>query len=192
MISRNAARKQPLGAIATNGSAALRFLRRASPDLEEVRSALDRIVIASHQADEVFENIRALFGRTDRGREPVDVNEVVLGALHALRGELEENGITTHTELTPELPLVIGHKGQLQEVLLNLARNAIEAMGDIKDGNRVLLVKTRCDDRDAITVEVKDTGPGIDPLKLDHIFDAFVTTKNSRNGIGTSYLPHDC
>jgi signal transduction histidine kinase len=174
---------QPLAAIATNGGAALRFLGHTPPDLEDARSALNRIVTASHLAREVFDNIRALFGSADQGQETVDVNEIIFGALGALRGELEEHGITTRAELTPELPIVLGHRGQLQEVILNLIHNAIEAM-DAKDGSRVLRVSTQHHDRDTITVAVEDTGPGIDPEKVDGIFDAFVTTKPKGMGLG--------
>jgi signal transduction histidine kinase len=174
---------QPLTAIAANGSAALRFIGRSPPNLEEARSALDRIITASHHAGEVFDNIRALFGSADQRQQPIDVNEIVLGALRALRGELDDHSVTTRTELTSGLPLVMGHSGQLQEVLLNLARNAIEAMDAIKE-NRVLEVRTKRDGTDAIIVAVRDTGPGIDPAKSDHVFDPFVTTKAKGMGLG--------
>ena len=177
--------RQPLAAISTNGGAALRFLGRVSPDVEEVRSALERMVTASHRAGQVFDNIRALFGSADQRHEPIDVNEMIFGALRALRGELDDCGVTTRTELTSELPLVMGHRGQLQEVLHNLVRNAIEAMATVKDGNRLLAVSTRySDDGDAIMVAVEDTGPGIDPEKLDGIFEAFFTTKPQGMGLG--------
>ena len=156
---------------------------RGPPDLEEARSALNRIVTASHHASEVFDNLRALFGNTDQRKEPLDVNELVLGALRVLRGELDDHGVTPRTELASELPPVMGHRGQLQEVLLNLARNAIEAMDAIEEGSRVLRVRTQYDNHDAITVAVEDTGLGIDPEKLDGIFDVFVTTKAQGMGL---------
>jgi signal transduction histidine kinase len=109
---------------------------------------------------------------------------MVLGALRVLGPELEERRIAIHTEFVLEPPLVMGHKGQLQEVIINLARNAMEAMDAIKDRNRVLQVKTQHNDRDAVTVMVNDTGPGIDPKELDGIFEAFVTTKASGMGLG--------
>jgi signal transduction histidine kinase len=177
--------RQPLSAIATNGYAALRFLGRAPPDHKEVRSALSRMISDSNRAGQVFDNIRALFGKAGKGHEPIYVNEIALEVLHTLRGELKDGGITVRTELTPRLPLVMGHRGQLQEVLLNLIRNAIEAMDAIKDGRRVLQVRTeRHDDRDEIVVAVEDSGPGIDPEKLDRIFDAFVSTKPQGMGLG--------
>lgn len=178
--------RQPLSAIATNGNAALRFLGRTPPDHKEVRSSLSKIISDSHRASQVFDNIRALFGKVDdKGYELIDMNEIVLEVLHTLRGELKDRVITVRTELTPQQPLVVGHRGQLQEVLLNLVRNAIEAMDAIKDGRRVLQVKTeRHDDPDKIVVAVEDSGPGIDPEKLEGIFDAFVSTKPQGMGLG--------
>jgi signal transduction histidine kinase len=176
--------RQPLSAITTGSMAASRFLRHAPPNVEEVQSALDAIVSSSRRASELFDNFRALFGTANQIQEPIDVNGTVLAALSALRGELDDHGVTARTELTAELPFVMGHSGQLQEVLLNLAGNAIEAMDAIEEGGRVLRVSTRRDDRDAITVAVQDTGPGIAPEKLDSIFDAFVTTKSRGMGLG--------
>jgi signal transduction histidine kinase len=176
--------RQPLAAIAASGSAALRFLARASPDLEEVRSNLTMMVGESHRANQVFDNIRALFGRGDKGYEPIDVNEITLGVLRTLGGELNDRSITTRTELMSELALVMGHRGQLQEVLLNLVRNAIEAMDAVEDGRRVLQMRTRRHDRDEIVVAVEDSGPGIDPKKLGGIFEPFVSTKPHGMGLG--------
>jgi signal transduction histidine kinase len=176
--------KQPLAAIAVTGQAAKRFLERAPPDLEEVRAALDAMVNDCQRASEILDNVRALFGSVAQRRRPVDVNEMVLGALRVLGPELEERRIAIRTEFILGPPLVMGHKGQLQEVIINLARNAIEAMDAIKDRNRVLHIKTQRNDRDAITVLVDDSGPGIDPKMLDGIFEAFVTTKAGGMGLG--------
>jgi signal transduction histidine kinase len=169
--------RQPLAAIAMNGGAALRFLGQTPPNHEQIRLALNDLVSESHRARQVFDSIGGLFAGGDQGQEPIDVNEIVLGALRIVRGELDEHGITTRAELTPELPHVIGHGGQLQEVILNLVRNAIEAMDAIKDGSRVLRVRTEHHGHDAITVAIQDSGPGIDPNKIDDIFGAFFTTK---------------
>ena len=177
--------RQPLSAIATSGNAALRFLGRTPPDHKEVRSSLSRIISNSHRASQVFDNIRALFGKVDKGHELIDMNEIVLEVLHTLRGELKDRVITVRTELTSQLPLVMGHRGQLHEVLLNLVRNAIEAMDAIKDTRRVLQARTeRHDGRAEIVVAIEDSGPGIDPEKLDGIFDAFVSTKPQGMGLG--------
>jgi signal transduction histidine kinase len=176
--------RQPLSAIVLNASAALRFLGKAPPDHDEIRALLDNIVRDGHRASEVFDSIRALFRSPDEEQQAIDVNEIAREILNILRGELKEHGITTRTELMSKVPLVIGHRGQLQEVILNLVRNAIEAMDAIKDGGRVLRVRTEHHGDDAIAVSVEDSGPGIDPQKIGSIFDAFVTTKSHGIGLG--------
>jgi len=149
-----------------------------------VRSDLKLIVEESHRASQVFNNILALFGKAGRGHEPVDVNEITLEVLHILGGDLRDHGVTLRTELMSERPLVMGHRGQLQEVLLNLVRNAIEAMDAVKSGSRMLLVRIERHASDNIVVAVEDSGPGLDPEKLDGIFDAFVSTKPQGMGLG--------
>jgi len=176
--------RQPLAAIATRSDTALRFLERAPPDLERVRSNLTTIVDESRRASQVFDNVRALFGSAGAGQQAIDINEIARGALRILREELEEHDIAIRTELTPGLPLVIGHDGQMQEVILNLVRNAIEAMDAIKDGRRVLRVKTWRHGDDTIAVVIEDSGPGIDPEQLGGIFDPFVSTKPRGMGLG--------
>ena len=174
--------RQPLAAINMNGRAALRFLGREQPELDEVRSSLNMIVTDSHRTSEVFDNLRALFGKAEDSHSPVDVNKVIAAALGALDRDLKDHDITTRLELT-QLPLVAGHEGQLQEVVINLVRNAIEAMNTMENDIRSLRVKTRRQG-DEIVVAIEDTGPGINPEKLDHIFDAFVTTKRRGMGLG--------
>jgi C4-dicarboxylate-specific signal transduction histidine kinase len=156
------------------------------PDFEEVRSALNRIREDSHRTSEVFDGIRALFGKVDQ--EQVDVNKIIVDVVQALHNELKDHWIETRTELLTELPLVNGHKGQLREVILNLVTNALEAMAAITYRNRVLRLRSELRVHDAIIVSVQDTGPGFDPGRLNNMFDAFVTTK-SCNGIGTGHLP---
>ena len=175
--------KQPLAAIVMRASTALRFLGHSPPDLEKARSALNKIVNDGHRASEIFNNIRDLFRASDRGRAKIDVNEMVLSVLDIMQRELIEHHITTRTELMLEVPSVIGHRGQLQEVLLNLIFNAIEAM-DGKYGDRVVRLKTERSEGDEVVIKVTDTGPGIDPKKLDSIFDPFVTTKARGIGLG--------
>ena len=176
--------KQPLAAIGANSGAALRFLRHAPPNLEEAQSALSRIVSDIQSTGQVFDSFRALFGRADQNQEPIDVNELTLGVLQALRGELKDHGITTRIAFTSELAPVMGNSGQLQEVIVNLVQNAIDAMDAVKDDRRVLQVTTTHHGSDAIVMAVEDSGPGIDPAKLDSIFDAFVTTKPHGMGLG--------
>jgi signal transduction histidine kinase len=176
--------RQPLAAIAANGSAALRFLGRTPPELGDARASLNAIIGDSHRASEVFDSIRTLFRNVDHGRQPVDLNEVTFDVLQSLRGELKEHGVITRTELTSELPLIDGHKGQLQQVLFNLVRNALEAMDATADRSRMLGIKTELHGGDAISVAVNDSGPGIDPKRLDSIFESFVTTKPHGMGLG--------
>jgi signal transduction histidine kinase len=176
--------KQPLAAIVASGGAALRWLARTPPDVEEVRSDLKTIVSEGNRAGQIFDNIRDLFRTTDKGKALINMNEMTLGILSALEEGLKKHHITTRTELMSEPPLVLGHRGQLHEVLLNLIRNAIEAMEAVKDGRRMLQLRTEKHGRDAIAIEVEDTGPGIDKEKLEDIFEAFVTTKPEGMGLG--------
>jgi signal transduction histidine kinase len=176
--------KQPLSAITMNGAAALRFLGRAPPEVEEARSALNDMVRDTHRTGQILDNVRELFSKGIRKKEPVDLNEAALAALRLLRGELSDNRVATGIELASELPPVMGHQGQLQEVIVNLVHNAVEAMGSIKVDRRALTVRTRPDGGKAIILEVEDSGPGIDPNQLDGIFDAFVTTKTQGMGLG--------
>lgn len=176
--------RQPLASIAANGSAALRFLGHVPPNLEEVRTALNRMVGDSHRASGVFDNIRALFAKADRSHEPIDISELIRSLLDGLNEELSEHGISIGAELPPNLPLVAGHKGQLQEVFTNLVRNAIDAMCSDIESPRVLKVSAQRQGANKVTVVVEDSGPGIDPEQRGNIFDAFVTTKSQGLGLG--------
>jgi signal transduction histidine kinase len=176
--------RQPLTAVSVNGSAALQFLGKTPPKLAEVRAALNDMIRDTHRTNEVLEGIRALFGKSHQKREQVEVNELILGVLQLSRKELEDHGVETRLELASELPLVGGHRRQLEEVIFNLVHNAIEAMDATTDRDRVLQVRTELNGHDAITVEVRDSGPGIDPQRLDSIFGAFVTTKAHGMGLG--------
>ena len=175
--------RQPLGAIVTNASAALRWLGRSPPNHDEVRAALNRIQSEGHRTSEVFDAIRALFRKSDQGRQQIDVNEIVVEVLKSLRAELNDHGVEARSDLT-ELPLVDGHRGQLREVILNLMHDAIEAMDAQTDVSRVLRVTSKVRDDNMIVVGIEDTGPGVDPQKLDGIFGAFFTTKSQGMGLG--------
>ena len=175
--------RQPLSAIVTNANAALRWLGRSPPDPDEVQAALNRIQREGHRTSEVFDAIRALFRKADQGRERVDVNEIVVEVLRSSQGDLIDHGVEARSELT-ELPLVDGHRGQLREVIFNLVHNAIEAMDAQADQSRVLRVTTKLRDDNAILVGVEDSGPGVDPQKLDGIFGAFFSTKSQGMGLG--------
>jgi signal transduction histidine kinase len=176
--------RQPLAAVTANAAAALALLKRAPPDLAEAGSALTDVMNDGHRIDEILNNLRALFGKTPRLYEFFDVNETTLEGLRILRAELSDHGVTTSVGLASDLPQVFGDRGQLQEVIINLVHNAIEAMDAVKDGRRVLNVRTRRAGDRTIIVEVEDSGPGIDPKLFDNIFDAFVTTKPQGTGLG--------
>ena len=176
--------KQPLAAIVINGKAALRFLERSPPDHDEVRANLDNIVKDGFRTSEVFDGIRALFRKVDDGAKRVDVNEIILATLQSLREEFLDHKIETRTELSSGLPLVDGHKGQLQEVISNLIHNAVDAMDATTDRNRILRVTTTVHADDAIKLTIEDSGPGIDANKLEGIFGAFITTKSQGMGLG--------
>jgi signal transduction histidine kinase len=176
---------QPLGAIELNGEAGLDFLSKTPPDLGQIRSILNDVITAGRRTSEVIGDIRTLFGRADhRERGPVDVNALILGILRSLGAEFEQHEVETSTELTPELPFVDGNSGQLHEVIYNLVRNAVEAMGATTNRAGLLRVRTELRGRDAIAIAVEDTGPGIEPTKLSGIFDAFTTTKSDGMGLG--------
>jgi signal transduction histidine kinase len=176
--------RQPLAAIMLNVHAAMQVIKR-KPELAEASSALRRAVSDGERTGQVLQSIRALFGKNSgEHNDLVDVNDTARRALRVLREELDYHGVTARMELAPELPLVLGHGGQLQEVFINLIQNATEAMDGVDDHRRVLTVRTGAIDGKAIFAEVEDTGPGIDPEDVEKVFDAFVTTKARGMGLG--------
>jgi signal transduction histidine kinase len=178
---------QPLAAMVANANAALRFLGRPTPDLDEARAALKRIVRDGHRAGDVVGGVRAMFKKDGGEPSKVDLNEVIQDVLRPVRVELEAKGIVVQTGLTQPLPRVLGHGGQLQQVVLNLVRNAAEAMDGAGGRNRLLLrVESAIYDSENVLVAVEDTGPGIDPKHMDRIFDSFFTTKSQGMGMGLS------
>jgi signal transduction histidine kinase len=176
--------RQPLAAIATNASAARRFLRLKPPDIAETEAGLGRIIDESHRTSEVFDSIRALFRKPDEERQSLDINALIRGVLQSMAGEARSRGIVVRIELMAALPHVLGHSGQLQEVVFNLAHNAIEAMAATTGRSRLLQVRSGLRGADKIAVEVEDSGPGIDAKQLEGIFGAFVTTKSEGMGLG--------
>jgi signal transduction histidine kinase len=147
--------RQPLGAIATNASAAVRWLGRTPPDHNEALAALNRIRHEGHRAGEVLDGMGALFGKVDQEQEPIDINEVALGVMQALQGQLKDHGVAAYPELKAGLPLIKGHRGQLREVIFNLINNAIEAMEIATNRRRVLSVRTEFRGGDAVPVRGK-------------------------------------
>jgi C4-dicarboxylate-specific signal transduction histidine kinase len=178
--------KQPIGATVTNAQAALRFLARQPPDLEEVRQALAQIVRDGIRAGDVVDGIRGLIKKAPPRKECLDVNAGIREVIELTRGELMKNGISVQADLADGLPLIEGDRVQLQQVILNLIMNAVEAMSGASDGTRELLVSSRKADRGDVLVGVRDSGPGLAPETLEHVFDAFYTTKPGGLGMGLS------
>ncbi|MGB8142184.1 MAG: MASE4 domain-containing protein, partial [Pseudolabrys sp.] len=176
--------RQPLTAISANSSAARRFLARGPADIERVGGILDNIGKASLRANEIVEGVGALFRRANPERQSIDVNDLVIEALQVIAKELADCSITVDTQLTSELPRIMGDKGQLQEVIVNLVQNSIDAMRTVSAKPRMLHVRTEPHGRDAIAISVEDTGPGIEQKTLSSVFDAFVTTKTKGMGLG--------
>ena len=176
--------RQPLTGVTLNSSALLRYLRDTPPKLEKARSAAEKAIAAGHRISQILDDIRNLFGTTERASGPVNMNDLALEALRALDGELKNHNIVTHTHLKPELPPIMGHNGQLQQVIVNLIQNAIDAMDSVDSDRRVLQLRTEHNGGNAISITIEDTGPGIDPNKTDNVFDAFFTTKSHGLGLG--------
>jgi signal transduction histidine kinase len=175
---------QPLAAIRSNAQAALRFLSASAPDLEEVRSALAEIVEDDRWASEVIRRLRMLARRGDGERAPIDVNEMVRETLQMVRTEVIERHVAVDLELGPGLPPVLGDRVQLQQVVLNLVLNAVEAMAGTEHP-RMVAARTAVTGGN-VTVSVRDSGKGLGDADLERIFDAFYTTKPEGLGMGLS------
>ena len=176
--------RQPLTSISMRATGARRWLDRTPPDLDEARANLEGIDHASTRASEVFETIRGLFVNSDAEKRLLDINSLVLHTLRLLSDELKAHSIEVKLQQTCDLPSFMGHQTQLQEVILNLVQNAIDAMSSVSDRPRTLLVKTERHGHEEIVISVEDTGPGIDPEKMSTIFDKFVSTKFKGMGLG--------
>jgi signal transduction histidine kinase len=175
---------QPVAAAVTNAQAALRWLGAHPPDLDEARCALDRIVRDGNRASEVISRIRSLVRKGAPRREHVDLNETILEVVALIRREAERYGVALQTRLAGGLPPVWGDRIQLQQVILNLLTNGIDALRGRDEGPRDLLVGSRRDDGQGVLVSVRDSGPGLDPEALNRLFEAFHTTKPDGIGMG--------
>jgi PAS domain S-box-containing protein len=176
---------QPIAAAVTNANTTLRWLTRDHPDLEEARASVLRIVKDGTRAAEIIKRMRLLFKKGPQQRELVDINDVVREMIVLLRGEATRYSITFRTELAPELPRFMADRVQLQQVLMNLMLNGIEAMKDV-DGNRALTIKSQQAEDDHVLISVSDTGAGLPAQFADQIFNAFFTTKDQGTGMGLS------
>ena len=177
---------QPLGAVVANAEACLGWLDRESPDLNEAHAAIERIVRDGHRASDVIRRVRALIKRTDTQMVLLDVNEVVSEAVNIVEHELLRYRVSQRMELSTDLPAVLGDRVQLQQVLLNLLINSIEAMQPITDRPRELVIRSKQDETQQVQVTVADCGIGLSAESAHRVFDAFVTTKSSGMGMGLS------
>ena len=175
---------QPIAATVTNAQAALRWLRAHPPDLDEVRASLSRIVEDGNRAGNVIGGIRAFINKVPPRKDRFDLNEAILEMIALTRSEMLKHGISLQTELAPGLPRVEGDRTQLQQVILNLVVNAIEAMGGIDEGTREFRINTERAAAGGVLVTARDSGPGLDPENVERVFTAFYTTKPKGMGMG--------
>ena len=174
---------QPISAAVTNANTCLRWLNRESPDLEEARAAAMRIVKDGTRAAEIISRVRVLFKKGTPERELVDVNEIIREMIVLLHSEARRYDISVQVDLSADLPVVMGDRVQLQQVLMNLIMNSIDAMKEM-DGARELTIKSNRSEEEQIMVSVSDTGVGLPNLHANQIFDAFFTTKLHGTGMG--------
>jgi signal transduction histidine kinase len=177
--------RQPLGAMVLSGNAGLNWLKRDPPELNEVRSALQNIVNQGHRVDDIVSNIGALFKKQPLPRLPVNLNGIVRQVLSFAGQNISRNGVRCAQKLTNPAPIVLGDGVQLQQVLLNLVLNAVEAMNSSAPEARFLHVSTESDQTECV-MTVADSGPGIDPEHMDDLFKPFFTTKPGGMGLGLS------
>jgi signal transduction histidine kinase len=175
--------KQPIAAMVANAQAALRFLNLEPPDREEVRRALMSIVQEGHRGGDVIDRIRGVIKKGPGPKERLEINELIREVLALVRGEAVKNGVSVQTELAEGLPLILGDRVQIQQVLLNLIINALEAM-TVREEARELLISSRKSDTGGVRVAVRDSGPGLGQADLERVFASFYTTKSGGMGLG--------
>ena len=177
---------QPIAAVVNNARAAMNWLGTQPPDLEEVRQTLGEIVNDGKRAGDVISWIRALIKKEPPRREAVEINEAVLEVIALTHGEVAKNGVSVRTQLAEGLPLIQADRVQLRQVVLNLIINAVEAMSGDGEGSRELLISTGRDSLNAVLVSLRDSGPGLDPATLEHLFHSFYANKSGGMGMGLS------
>jgi PAS domain S-box-containing protein len=177
---------QPIAAAVTNASACLRWLAAQPPDMEKARQALERIIRDGRRAGEVIGRIRALVKQVPPRSTPFDLNDAILEVIALTQSELQRSPVVLQTRLSSDLPIVTADRVQLQQVILNLVINAIDALSGVDNRPRELVVGSGRGDSKNVVVEVRDSGPGIDPANLNRLFDSFYTTKPDGMGMGLS------
>jgi PAS domain S-box-containing protein len=173
---------QPLAAVVNNAGACLRWL--AAQNLEEARQSAARVIADGHRAGEIIGRIRALAKKAPPRKDWVDINDTILEVIALARSEVQRSGVALKTQLSDDVPHILGDRIQLQQVMLNLIINAIEAMSGVRESPRELLVGSGKNEQQDVLVSVRDSGLGLDPKTVDHLFDAFYTTKPQGMGMG--------
>ncbi len=173
---------QPLAAAVSSASACLRWLDAQKQ--EEARGSATRAIAETHRASEIIGRIRALTKKEPPQKDWLEVNETIQDVIAFARSEIQRNNIALETQLSEQVPLILVDRVQLQQVILNLMMNAIEAMSSVGEGPRELLIRSGTDESEQVVISVQDSGPGFDPENLDHLFDAFYTTKPQGLGMG--------
>ena len=177
---------QPLAGIITNANTCLRMLAADPPNVDGARETARRTIRDGNRMSEVITRLRALYSKKDATTEPMDLNEAARDVIALSLSELQRNSVVLRLELADDIPLVAGDRVQLQQVILNLLRNASDAMSGVDDRPRHLLIRTERDEGDRVRLTVQDAGVGFDPQAADRLFKAFYTTKNNGMGIGLS------
>jgi C4-dicarboxylate-specific signal transduction histidine kinase len=178
--------KQPIATARNNASAALNFLDKQPPDLGEVREALDCIVADADRAGDIIDRIRDHIKKAPPRNDRFDLNMAINEVIELAKSAITENGVSVQTRLAERMNPIQGDRVQVQQVILNLVLNAVEAMGSVDAGARELVISTEQSQTNDILVAVRDSGPGIDPESLERVFEAFYTTKSGGMGMGLS------
>jgi C4-dicarboxylate-specific signal transduction histidine kinase len=177
---------QPLAAVVANAEAGLRWLRRGTPDVEAACRSVEWILDDGNRASEVIRRVRALAKKSDVEMVPLDVNDVVRESIALVQRELISHQVSLRMELASPLPMVLGDRVQLQQVIINLVMNGIEAMKSVTDRSRELVIRSGQDETRQVIVSVTDCGAGISAEDVDRLFNPFFTTKSSGMGMGLS------
>ena len=177
---------QPITGTIISAQAALRWLDARPPNLAEARQALGRIVKDGSRAGEVIGRTRGLIEKAPSRQEALEINQAILEVIALLHGEVVKHGVSVQTQLADDLPILQGDRVQLQQVILNLIINAVQAMSGVSEGTRDLLISTGRAEPDGVFVAVRDSGPGLAPAVLERLFEPFYTTKPGGLGLGLS------
>jgi PAS domain S-box-containing protein len=177
---------QPIAALLTNAKTAVRWLARQPPNLEKAKPLMDRIIGDGERAADIVSRIRDLSKKTPARKEDVEINEAILEIVGLTRAAMSEHNVSATMRLSEGLPHILGDRIQLQQVMLNLIMNAIEAMSEVREGSRELLISTRRTESDGVLITVCDSGPGLPQANPERLFEAFYTTKSNGLGMGLS------